>query len=91
MSSSTTDTRDTGDGTTGTPGLGRGLVTSLLADSVRLTLVLGKARYTLGQMPRQMPIQRCTHCALAERHQDGSVRSKPPGEEERRKPLNERP
>ena len=38
-----TDTGDTRDGTTGTPRLSRGLVASLLADSVRLPLVLREA------------------------------------------------
>lgn len=36
-----TDTGDTGDGTTSTPGLGRGLLTSVGSDGVSLTLVLG--------------------------------------------------
>lgn len=39
----TTDTRDTGNSTTSTPGLGRGLVAGLLAHSVRLPLVLRDA------------------------------------------------
>lgn len=40
-STTTTNTGDTSNGTTGTPGLGRGLVTSLVADSVGLAAVLG--------------------------------------------------
>jgi hypothetical protein len=40
VSTTTGDTRNTGDGTTGTPGLGRSLVTSLLGDSVGLAAVL---------------------------------------------------
>jgi hypothetical protein len=40
VGSSTRDTRNTGDSTSSTPGLGTGLVTGLLGDSVSLTLVL---------------------------------------------------
>ena len=43
VSSSTTNTGNTCDGTTGTPGLSRGLVTSLLAHGVCLALVFGDA------------------------------------------------
>ena len=43
VGTSTTDTRNTGDGTTSTPGLSGGLVASLLAHGVRLPLVLGDA------------------------------------------------
>lgn len=39
--STTANSWDTGDGTTGTPGLGRGLVTSVAGDGVGLSLVLG--------------------------------------------------
>lgn len=45
VSTGSTDTGDTGDSTTGTPGLGAGLVASLLADGVRLPLVLSEALY----------------------------------------------
>lgn len=45
MSTTTTDTRNTRDGPTSTPRLGAGLMTSLLADGVSLTLVLGDALY----------------------------------------------
>ena len=41
VGTTTTDTRNTRKGTTGTPRLSRGLVTSLSRDGVRLTLVLG--------------------------------------------------
>lgn len=41
LRSSTTDTGDTGDSSTSTPRLGRGLVTSVLGDGVRLSLVFG--------------------------------------------------
>jgi hypothetical protein len=47
MCTSTRNTRNTSNGTTGTPRLSRGLVTSLLAHSVRLTLVLGHASVNL--------------------------------------------
>lgn len=40
VGTATRDTGDTGDSAAGTPGLGRGLVASLLGDSVGLTLVL---------------------------------------------------
>jgi hypothetical protein len=40
VSTTTRDTGDTGDSATSTPGLGRGLVTSLLGDSVGLAAVL---------------------------------------------------
>ena len=43
VGSTTTDTGNTSDGTTGTPRLSGGLVTSLYVDSVRLPLVLGDA------------------------------------------------
>jgi len=43
----TRDTRDTGNSTTSSPRLGRGLVTSLLANSIRLALVLGHASVNL--------------------------------------------
>jgi hypothetical protein len=41
LSSTTTNTGDTSDGTTGTPRLGRGLVASVLSNGVSLTPVLG--------------------------------------------------
>jgi len=41
VSSSSSDTRDTGDSTTGTPRFSRGLVASVLSNGVRLTSVLG--------------------------------------------------
>jgi len=41
-STTTPDTGNTCDGTTGTPGLGRGLVTGLVADGVGLAAVLGE-------------------------------------------------
>ena len=40
VGTSTTNTGDTRNSTTGTPGLGTGLVASLLANGVSLTLVL---------------------------------------------------
>ena len=40
----TADTRNTGEGTTRTPGLSRGLVTSVRSNGVRLTLVLRQVR-----------------------------------------------
>jgi hypothetical protein len=48
VSSSTTDTRDTGNGTTGSPRLGRGLVTSVLSNRVRLATVLVDALVDLS-------------------------------------------
>ena len=71
-----TDTGDTRNGTTGTPRLSRGLVASLLADSVRLPLVLRKALCSHEKIHRhpvgiRAPGYRCTHCEPAERHQDG--------------------
>ena len=41
VSSAAGNTRDTGDGTSGSPGLGGGLVTGFLGDGVRLTAVVG--------------------------------------------------
>jgi hypothetical protein len=41
VSTGTVDTRNTGNSTTSTPRLSRGLVTSLLGDGISLTLVLG--------------------------------------------------
>lgn len=43
VGTSTADTGDTSDGTTGTPRLGAGLVASLLSNGVRLALVFRKA------------------------------------------------
>ena len=40
----TANTGNTGEGTTRTPGLSRGLVTSVRSDGVRLTLVLRQVR-----------------------------------------------
>ena len=48
VGTSTTNTGDTCNSTTGTPGLGTGLVASLLADGVRLPLVLREALCTSG-------------------------------------------
>jgi len=41
VSTRTVDTRNTGNSTTSTPRFGRGLLTSLVRDSISLTLVLG--------------------------------------------------
>jgi len=41
VGSSSSNTRDTGDGTTGSPGFGRGLVAGVLSNRVRLATVLG--------------------------------------------------
>ena len=46
VSTTTANTGDTCDGTTGTPRLGTGLVTSLNANGIRLSLVLGDALYS---------------------------------------------
>lgn len=67
VSSSTSNTGDTCDGTTSTPGLSTSLVTSLLAHGVRLPLVLGDARWKkfsyliFGEYHD-------THCAPAAQH-----------------------
>ena len=83
MGSSTTDTGNTSDGTTGTPGLSRGLVASLLAHRVSLTLVLSDALYSPGSefiVERAVCYSLCTCCTTSSLI--GAVRTEGKGRDE---------